>query len=421
MIKEIAPGGPVRGRVRVPGSKSYTNRALICAALAQGASTLLNASDSNDSERMGIGLNQLGVLVRPSGNGTLVEGTGGRLDAPKFPIKVGNAGTTFRFLLSLATLAKGTVVLEGSERMGQRPVDDLLRGIESLGGVVKAFPEQVRFEVQGGSLAGGHVVLRADKSSQFLSSLLMVAPYAAKDVRIDIEGEVSSASYLAMTLEVMGAFGVEVERPGEGTLCVRAGRRYRPTDYAVETDASGATYPFGAAAVTGGEVVVEGLSGASGQGDIGFLDVLKHMGCTVESVAGGVKVCGARKLKGVDVDMNSMPDAVPTVAVLALFAESPSRIRNVGHLQYKESDRLRAIAGELEKLGARIELLDDGIAVTPAPLKGALLDTFDDHRLVMSFSLIGLRVPGVRIENPECVRKSFPGYWDEFAKLRAGI
>ncbi len=417
MIREIQPSGPVQARIRVPGSKSYTNRALVCAALAKGRSVLSNASGSDDSVLLSNALNQLGVLILPGERSLSVEGTGGSLFAPKLPLMAGNAGTTFRFLLSLATIAKGKVVIEGSERMGERPIDDLLNALRELGGKVQAVPGAVRFEIEGGHLPGGAVRVRADKSSQFLSSLLMVAPHAASDVRIDIEGKLTSASYLEMTLEVMEAFGVRVERISPATLIVRTGQRYRPAQFAVETDASGASYPFAAAAIAGGEVVVEGVNRRSIQGDVQFLDVLESMGCEVKTTNDGVLVRRKGELHGVEKDMNTMPDVVPTLAVVALFADTPTRIRNVAHLRFKESDRLQALATELSKAGGRVTQENDGISIHPAPLHGALLDTFDDHRLAMSFSLIGLRVPGIRVENPACVRKSFPGYWQEFDKF----
>jgi 3-phosphoshikimate 1-carboxyvinyltransferase len=354
MIREIQSGGRVQARARVPGSKSFTNRALICAALADGRSVLRGASDSDDSALMVNGLNQLGVLALPSGGDLTVEGTGGRLFAPKFPLVAGNAGTTFRFLLSLCTLAQGRTVIEVSERMRERPVDDLVHGLSQLGGRVTSRPGQPRFEVEGGTLAGGQVRLRADKSSQFVSSLLMVAPYARGDVRITLQGKTASASYLAMTIGVMDAFGVQVDRSGDSFLAVRSGARYSPSDYAIEADASGASYPFGAAAVTSGEVFVDAIHRRSLQGDVRFLDVLEKMGCTVEQRSDGMRLQGAPDLHGVDVDMNAMPDVVPTLAAVALFADGRTRIRNVAHLRYKESNRLEALATELGKLGAEV-------------------------------------------------------------------
>lgn len=415
IIREIKPVGKINARIKVPGSKSITNRALICAALAQGTSTILNASDSDDTALMANGLNQLGVLVRKGEDSLVASGTGGRLFAPKFPIPVGNAGTTFRFLLSLAALAEGKTAFESDMRMAERPSGGLLDALRQLG--VEAQALGTRYVVRGGKLRGGLVKLKAEGSSQFLSSLLMVAPYATADVQIEVDGRLSSIPYVEMTIDVMEKFGVRVQYFDRKWFTVRSAQRYSPTTLSVEPDASGASYFFAAAAITAGEVIVEGLRRESLQGDVKFVEVLREMGCTAEVKGDGLRIVSGRKLAGVDVDMNAMPDIVPTLAVTAMFAEGPTRIRNVAHLRYKESDRLTGLAAELKKLGANVTLMEDGLEIIPAPLHGAQMDTYDDHRLAMSFALVGLKVPGVKIENPECVKKSFPAFWREFEKL----
>ena len=417
-VREIKPVQKVNARIEVPGSKSITNRALVCAALAQRESTILNASDSNDTALMANGLNQLGVLVRKDNDTLIVSGTGGRLFAPKFPIPVDNAGTTLRFLLSLASLADGRTVFESDVRMSSRPIDDLLDALEQLG--VEAQAHGTRFSVSGAALEGGTATLKAGISSQFLSSLLMVAPQARCDVRIEVEGGLTSLPYVDMTIEVMRAFGSEVKSSDGKLFLVKSGQRYRPTAFRVEPDASGASYFFAAAAITGGEVVVRGLSRRSSQGDVRFVEVLERMGCEVREVSDGLGVRGSGELHGIDIDMNAMPDVVPTLAVTALFANGSTRLRNISHLRYKESDRLTALATELMKLGAGVSLSNNGIDITPAALHGAQLDTYDDHRLAMSFALVGLRVPGVKVEDPECVKKSFPKFWEEFEKMYPG-
>jgi 3-phosphoshikimate 1-carboxyvinyltransferase len=407
----------VSASINIPGSKSFTNRALICAALARGESAVRKASDSDDTALMANGLNQLGVLVRKLDDSLIVAGTGGRLYAPRFPIPVGNAGTTLRFLLSLAAVAQGDVVFEAHQRMAERPISDLVEGLRSLGTHVDAPRGVPRYKVRGGSFHGGEVRLRGEKSSQFLSSLLMVSPYAVHDVEILIEGEQTSLSYVDMTLDVMRHFGIEVENFDYRRFLVKADQRYRALEFLVEPDASGASYFLAAAVIAGGDVLVKGLRGASRQGDARFIRTLGRMGCTVAEESGGVRIRRGETLRGLDIDMNSMPDVVPTLAVVALFADGDTHIRNVAQLKYKESDRLQALATELRKLGAQVSLRDDGIDIHPVSMHGAQLDTYNDHRLAMSFSLIGLRVPGVRIENPECVKKSFPRFWDEFEKF----
>lgn len=429
VVKEILPTGPVYARIKVPGSKSLTNRALICAALAGGESVLTNASDSTDTALMGNGLNQLGVLVRKSGDSLVVNGTAGKLFAPKFPIPVGNAGTTLRFMLSLASFAQGKTVFEADGRMAERPIDDLINGLGQVG--VRAEVRGTQYLVHGGEFRGGKITIASDKSSQFVSSLLMVSPYAGNDTVISLSGTQASLSYIEMTLDVMKKFGVEVERSGSASFAVRAGQRYKPTQFTVEADASGASYFLAAAAISGGEVTVEGVRANSVQGDAQFVKVIEKMGCITKVKNDELRVMGGgvgvknEKLRvksgggmvGVDVDMNSMPDVVPTLVVIALFAEGVTRIRNIAHLRYKESDRLDGLITELQKAGADIRLDGDGLEIRPVPLHGAQLDTHDDHRLAMSFALIGLRVPGIKIENPDCVRKSFPTFWREFEKL----
>jgi 3-phosphoshikimate 1-carboxyvinyltransferase len=416
-VKEILPAGPVRARVIVPGSKSITNRALICAALARWESVIQNASDSDDTALMANGLNQLGVLARRNGDSLVVDGTGGKLYAPKFPIPVGNAGTTFRFLLSLAALAEGRTVFEGAERMAERPVDDLLGALRQMGVEVEKDPVAARWSVTGGTVKGETASIRSDKSSQFLTSLLLIAPMLQHGLRIVVEGTMSSMSYVSMTLDVMKHFGVrDIEvRPDGYTVAHDGG--YRPTTFAVEADASSASYPMAAAAITAGEVFVKGVRQDSSQGDARFVEVLAAMGCEVRWTDEGVAVTGTDALKGIDVDMNTMPDVVPTLVVVSLFARGRTSIRNIAHLRYKESDRLHALATELSKLGAAITLRPDGLDIVPATLRGAQLGTYGDHRLVMSFALAGLRVPDVRVEGPESVKKSYPRFWAEFEKF----
>ncbi|MEW6509459.1 MAG: 3-phosphoshikimate 1-carboxyvinyltransferase [Bacteroidota bacterium] len=417
MIREIRPAGPLRAVVQVPGSKSITNRALICAALAEGDSRLLNASDSDDSALLANALNQLGVLARKVPEGINVQGTGGRLFAPKFPIPVGNAGTTLRFLLSLAALAEGTTVLEGSPRMAERPNEGLIEALRNQGIAVRHEKGDIRFAVRGGALPGGDVAVHSDQSSQFMSSLLLVAPYAARMMTLRAEGEMASEPYLDLTLDVMQAFGAEVTAGGRGVFRVSNARRYRPGEFSVESDASGASYPLAAAAIAGGEVFVPGLREGSRQGDAVFAQILRSMGCGVDWREDGLLCAQGDELRGVEIDMHATPDIVPTVVAVALFAAGPTRVVNVAHLRFKESNRAEGLAEELGKLGAQVTVRDDAIEVVPAPLHGAQLDSRDDHRLAMCFALIGLRVPGVRIENPDCVRKSFPRFWEVFDHL----
>jgi 3-phosphoshikimate 1-carboxyvinyltransferase len=406
----------VKGDVSVPGSKSITNRALICAAIASGTSRITNYSDSDDTLLMINALNQLGILARPEGNDLVVEGKGGMLFAPKFPIPVGNAGTTLRFLVSLASLADGRVVFSGSERMAERPISDLLDALGTLGVTTTFDARAARYEVLGGTLNGGQAAVDTGKSSQFLSSLLLVAPYARSPVTLQRTGTLRSAPYVTMTLNVMDAFGIRLGKEVAELLTVPQAR-YVPASYHIEADVSGASYFAAAAAATGGEIRFPGLPENSMQGDRAIFSILRSMGCEVRQDSRGTTVRGTGPLHGVDVDMNEMPDMVPTLAVLSMFADGPTTIRNVGHLRFKESDRMAALAEELGKLGAHVSPDGDAIRIEPGPLHGGDLDSRDDHRLAMAFAVAGLRVPGISIRNPDCVRKSFPGFWKQLDRV----
>ncbi len=337
--REILPSGPLNGRMIVPGSKSISNRALICAALADGESLLTNISDSTDTAMMMNGLNQFGVLARTVPEGARVTGTGGRLFAPKMPVPVGNAGTTLRFLLSLAGRAAGTTVFEGSSRMAERPMQELLDALGQLGIRIHNEEGSPRYEVKGADAPGGSVRVSGERSSQFLSSLLLSSPGLPAGLSVHVEGDIASEPYVGMTIAVMGAFGVDVVS-SPGLFVVGDAARYRPADYVIEADASSATYPMAAAAIAGGRVTVPEVHRTSLQSDMGFSDVLVSMGCAAEWTDEGLMMSRPVLLHGVDVDMNTMPDAVPALVAVALFAQSPTTIRNVAHLRFKESDRL---------------------------------------------------------------------------------
>ena len=418
----IRPRGPLDATVRVPGSKSITNRAAVCAALADGPSTLENVLESDDTEAMRVALGALGVPIAVQGDTWGVSGRGGRLAAPAAPLDARASGTTARFLTAAATLADGPVVIDGAPRMRERPIDDLVDALRALGAQVYILGRSgcPPVRVAGGGLPGGRAAIDARRSSQFVTAVLLAAPYAQRDVVLEpVEGIVVSRPYVDLTLEVMAAFGAEAGwQEGGRTLRVAAGRPYRARRYAIEPDASAAAYPFAAAAIAGGEVRVPGVPARSHQADFRLLGILAQMGCTVERRGDTVAVRGpAGRLRAVDVDMNDLPDAVLALAVVALFAEGTTRIRNVANLRIKETDRLAALERELCKLGARARAGPDWLEIEPGPLRGAAIDTYDDHRMAMSFALAGLRVPGVVIRDPGCVAKTWPDYFDALARL----
>jgi 3-phosphoshikimate 1-carboxyvinyltransferase len=422
---EILPiEGPIRGTVRPPGSKSITNRALVCAALAKGPSILRGALDSEDTRVMIASLRQLGIEIEVSDEGqTLrINGCDGKIPATKADLFVGNSGTTMRFLTALVSIGHGEFRLDGVPRMRERPIGDLVHVLRNLGVWIEdagehGFPPIV---IHGEGLPGGEAQISADVSSQFLSGLLMAAPYAREPLRVAALGRLVSVPYIEMTLAVMRDFGSDVERrDGLRQINISKQRLYSGREYSIEPDASAASYFFAAAAITGGRVTVEGLSRQSLQGDVRFCECLAQMGAKVEFAGDSITVEGA-SLRGIDVDMNDISDTVQTLAVTTLFAEGRTRIRNVAHIRHKETDRIAATATELRKLGAVVTEFNDGMEIDPRPLHGAEIDTYDDHRMAMSFALAGLRTAKVVIRDPGCTAKTYPNFFADLERLVGG-
>ncbi|MBN2473356.1 MAG: 3-phosphoshikimate 1-carboxyvinyltransferase [Pirellulales bacterium] len=417
---EIRPTGPLHGSIRPPGSKSITNRALVCAALADGSSTLAGALDSEDTRVMIEALRQLGLTVdHDPQTGTIrITGCGGRIPVGEAELYVANSGTTVRFLTAMATTGDGVFRLDGTPRMRQRPIGDLLDALGQLGADAASeagngCPPVV---VRAAGLPGGEATVAGDISSQFLSGLLMAAPAAVGPVQLNVRGELVSQPYIEMTLAVMSAFGVTVEAEQLRRFLIAPGPRYRACRYEIEPDASAASYFFAAAAVTGGEVTVEGLSRHSLQGDVAFCECLRQMGCEVRYAADAITVAG-RPLRGIRVNMNAISDTVQTLAAVALFAEGPTEVFDVANIRFKETDRLRALCTELRKFGADVQEHQDGLRIVPGPCHGAEIDTYDDHRMAMSMALVGLGTPGVVIRDPGCTAKTYPGFFDDLARL----
>ncbi len=414
---EIKPIDNLNATIIAPSSKSYTNRSLIIVALAEGKSKIKNPLVSDDTRHMINALSDFGVMVKKD-NTLIVEGTNGRIKSPQKEIFLGNSGTAMRFLTTFAALAPGRTVLNGNERMRERPIQDLLDGLRGIG--VKAYSKYDTgcppVVIEGETMIGGRTTLRGDKSSQYFTSIMLCAPYAERDIEIDVIGELTSKPYIDMTIDMMKEFGVDVEKDGYKRFTIRRGQRYHHREYRIEGDASNASYFFAAAAVTGGRVKVTNLNPSSAQGDIRFLDILEKMGCKVIRGKDHIEVIGG-KLKGITIDMNSMPDMVQTLAVISLFAEGKTEITNISNLRIKETDRIKALSAELAKAGGLVEESEDGISIIPSSLHGTEVKTYDDHRMAMSFSIIGLKVPGIKIRNPECVSKSFPDFFERLGDL----
>lgn len=423
----IGPQVAPSGTLAVPGSKSLTNRALVTAALADGVSTLRGALVAEDSEVMIAALNRLGVRVESHGADVVVHGAGGPPPATSAELDLRLSGTSIRFLTALAALGAGRFVLDGTARMRERPIEELLDGVNQLGGDAQALlgngcPPVV---VNAAGLTGGRVSVRGDRSSQFLSGLLMAAPYARSAVDVEVQGELLSKPFVDMTVGLMQQFGVTVEREGYRRFVVQP-QRYGARDYRVEGDAMAAGYFWAAAAVTGGRVTVRNLGRGTVQGDARLAAVLGSMGASVEGCEGQVTLtgpAGGRLVGGQEFDLNDMPDQAQTLAVVALFADAPVRIFNIGNLRIKETDRLAAMATELGRLGAVVEEGDDELTVHPLkrpPEVPVVLSTYGDHRMAMALAVAGARIPNVVIADPEVVTKTYPGFFTDFLSLLDG-
>lgn len=415
----IPTAGPLHASIRPPGSKSITNRALICAALADGESMLSGALDSEDTRVMIEALRKLGVRVEVLEDGeTLhVTGCGGQPRVNKADLFVANSGTTIRFLTAMLAATRGQYRLDGVERMRERPIGDLLDALNQLGADCRSDRDNgcPPVVVTAHGLRGGVARIRGDISSQYLSGLLMAAPYADCEVQIVVDGQLVSQPYVTMTLGVMQAFGIAAPTGDLARFSIPVAK-YHGRLYGIEPDASAASYFWGAAAIAGGTVTIEGLSREALQGDVAFVDCLERMGCTVEASSGSISVTGG-KLHGIDVNMNAISDTVQTLGAVALFADGPTSITGVAHIRHKETDRIGDLARELRKLGATVDEFEDGLKITPGPLRAATIDTYNDHRMAMSLALPGLRIPGVVINNPKCTEKTYPKYFDDLFNL----
>ncbi len=418
----LVPAKPFDARVHVPGSKSITNRALLIAALASGTSTLKNVLFSDDTEYMIAALLKLGIGldIDRELNEIVVYGQGGELGLPADPLFIGNSGTCARFLTTAVALGHGDYIIDGNERMRQRPIQDLVDGLKGLGVDVTTVGNTgcPPLTVHARGLGGGETSVAGSTSSQYLSSILLSAPYAASQVTIHVKGKLVSRPYVVMSARMMLQFGARVSWKDDSEITVFPDKKYLGREYLIESDYSSASYFAGAAALTRGHVALTMLPANSLQGDAAFLDILEQMGARVEQNNDTIDVTGTGKLTGVDVDMYDCSDLVPTVAVLGAFASGRTRISNVENIRVKESDRIAAVTTELRRIGARVEEFKDGLEVEGGkPLHGASIKTYDDHRIAMAFSLAGLKVKGIKIEDPGCVAKTYPKFFDEFLKL----
>jgi 3-phosphoshikimate 1-carboxyvinyltransferase len=452
--REMVPfNGPVHARVRPPGSKSFTNRALITAALASGKSTLRGFLDSDDTHAMVGCLLAMDIKVWPppstqqpsgyslagstsvshssSGSSSVtasslgprervvtVEGCASRPQIDGRSLNVRQSGTTTRFIVPFAALGQGTVQIDGDPQMRARPNTDLIGALRDLGSRVET-PNNgfLPFSVVGSGMHGGTVDIAGDVSSQFLSGLLLSAPCFREGLTVRVVGELVSKPYVDITLSTMRAFGAEVAANGYESFMVKP-TGYRATDYSIEPDASAASYLFSVAAICGGSVTVEGLGTNAQQGDVKFVDALERMGLQVTRSANATTVTNIGVLRGIDIDMVDISDTAQTLAAVAVFADGPTRVRGVEFMRRKEIDRVAAVPRELNRCGIEATEHHDGFTIVPGMPKPATIQTSDDHRMAMSFALLGLRAPGIRIDLPGCVAKTFPEYFAVLETMR---
>lgn len=415
--------GPLDAVVRVPGSKSITNRALLCSALARGRSHLAGALVADDSDAMADCIRQLGgsVVLDRAAATVEVDGVDGRWPAAGASLDARLSGTTSRFVLPTLALGAGRYRLDGRPPLRRRPLDDVIAVLRSWDVEVVEHGEAGHLPVTvvgSGGVPGGEMTVAADRTSQFVSALLLAGPLGRHGLRLHLKGTVASRPYLDLTLGVMADFGAGGRWEGDDTVVVAPGH-YRARRYDVEPDASSASYFLAAAAIAGGRVTVEGLGTASRQGDARFVDLLERLGARVERAPHRLTVTGGA-LHGADLDLRDQPDMAQTVAVLGVFADAPVTVRGVGIIRDHETDRIAAVVSELRRAGIDAREHDDGFTVQPGTPRPAVVRTYDDHRMAMSFALLGLRVPGIGIADPGCVAKTFPGFWDVLGSLTGG-
>jgi 3-phosphoshikimate 1-carboxyvinyltransferase len=425
-VKVRITPSPVTGEVSAPPSKSYTHRAVIVASLATGESLIENPLLSDDTLYTVNACRSLGADIELKSNQLMITGTGGQINVTHGNERIfaGNSGSTIRMVAPLAALAQAKVILDGDSRLRQRPVSDLITALQSLGAKVRSLGNNgyLPVEIQGAKLSGGEITAAGGVSSQHISALLIIAPYTENGLTIKIAGELHSRPYLDITLDLMQEFGVEAANQDYKEFMVKGGRKYQAKRYRIEGDYSSAAYFLAAGAIGGKPVKVKNLKANSAQGDKYLLNILSQMGCSVEYQKEAVTVSRHNELKGIDIDMGDYPDLVQTVAAVAAYARGKTEITNIGHLRFKETDRLGDTAAELGKLGIKVEVTDNAIVVHGGKPKGTELQAHNDHRMAMSLSVAALFADGDSIINGSgAVTKSYPRFFNDLADLKAKI
>ncbi|MCX7820503.1 MAG: 3-phosphoshikimate 1-carboxyvinyltransferase [Brevinematales bacterium] len=417
---DLFKGNSLDFEIYLPGSKSITNRAFIISSLAKGETKLSNVLFSDDTKYMMKTLEEIGVDFIVNENERTVVIKNGKIPKGGGSFFVGNAGTAMRFLTSYLSLGNGKFILDGDERMRERPIRDLVDCLTSLGVDIKCVYDNdcPPVEINANGVKGGKTIIEGKNSSQYLSSVLMASPYFASGLEVEVVGELASKPYVDMTIDLMKKFDVEVVNQNYKRFIVRKKEYISPQSYFIEPDASTASYFLAAIAILSGRIKVFGLGKSSIQGDVYFAEILSQMGCEVNIEDDYIELYSEGELKGIEIDMNKVPDLVPTLAIVALFANGITRIYNVANLRIKESDRIKALVNEIKKIGGEADEFSDGLEIHPMKsYKGALISTYNDHRIAMSFAIAGLKINGIEIENPGCVSKSFPEFFDYLKKF----
>lgn len=415
---EIIPIKELNAEITVPGSKYIANRVLIIAALADGISEISNVPENEDINALISSLKEFGIKIEKKSTSLVIHG--GKLAVPKKEIDVQNSGTLMRFICSFSALVNGKTTVTGSERIKERPIDYLLRSLEDLGIKTDSSNGFCPVTIHGGILIGGKTRIKGDVSSQFISSILLASPYAKKSVEIEVETELLSKNFVDMTISLMEEFGVKVERHGYSNFLVKP-QRYKPKNHMISGDWSSASYFLAAASLIPGTVKLNSMDMKSKQGEAKFPEVLVKTGGMLRKNSTWLQLMGFNEKIPLDIDMGDMPDVVQTLAVIAAVSKGTTRIRNIKHLASKESNRIKDTAAELRKLGIKAEDKEDELVIHGGNPHGAIIDPHNDHRMAMSFAVLGLKIPGIIIQNPQCVNKSFPGFWEKLKEIGAEI
>jgi len=415
----------VKKTIILPGSKSYTNRALVMAALARGKSIISGISVSADSLVMIESLKKLGVKINKNNNRIKVIGNGGVFKKQNLTLNVGHAGTAMRFLTAICSLVPGEIILDGSERMRQRPIGELVSALNQLGVKIEYFGKKgcPPLKIFGSEIFKNKVAMQGNISSQFFTALLLVGSVLKKGLNIQVIGKQISKSYIDMTIAGLKEFGVEVMNNNYQKYAILPSEKLKPTKYHVEGDASGASYFWALAAITGSRIKVKNINPESLQGDVKFPDILQKMGCQINKSSSGrwIEVTGTNNLKAINVDMSLMPDTAQTLAVVAAFANGKTKITGLATLRIKETDRLQALQNELRKINIKSEITQDSITVIGGKPKGNIIEVYNDHRMAMAFAILGAKISGIVITNPDVVNKSFPDYWEKLTSLEVQL